>query len=132
MQGRDDSDSGDSEEEDDDGGELVDRPQTNDSFILADLERQVLDYDSEEDEDAQDLFGQRLQKQQRSKGRKPKEEKAARKEANRLKRLQRLESAKQNRSAPAQSADVNTSKKVTEGGKKKKRRIGIVSEEIAE
>ena len=124
------------DQEDSDEGELVDRPQTNDSFVLADLERQVLDYDSEEDEGTQDLFGQPVQKK-KPKGRKPKEEKAARKEAYRLKRLQRLEKKKQKHEFKQHAEDSKGgSKKVLDGaragGKKKKRRIGIVSEEIAE
>jgi hypothetical protein len=120
------------DEEDGDEGELVDRPQTNDSFVLADLERQVLDYDSEEDEGTRDLFGQQVQKRQLT-GRKPKEEKAARKEAHRLKRLERLEKKKQKQSAAgAKDAGRKAPGGAAPGGKKKRRRIGIVSEEIAE
>ena len=113
----------------------MDRPQTNDSFVLADLERQVLGYDSEEDDHAQDLFGQKIEKQrqteQKPKGRKPKSEKAARKEAHRLKRLQRLEKKSQKQAAASQVADAsggasqNAKEGPAQGSKKKKRRIAI-------
>eukprot|EP01043_Picozoa_sp_COSAG02_P054533 COSAG02_NODE_6188_length_3744_cov_1.721811_2_plen_93_part_00 len=92
----------------------------------------MLDYDSEEDEGARDLFGQHVQKK-KPKGRKPKEEKAARKEAHRVKRLQRLEKKKQQRAGlDAKEGTRKAPDAPGHGGKKKKRRIGIVSEEIAE
>lgn len=91
----------------------------------------MLDYDSEEDEDTRDLFGQPVQKK-KPKGRKPKEEKAARKEAHRLKRLQRLEKKRQKQGGLDANDGTRKAPDAGHGSKKKKRRIGIVSEEIAE
>jgi hypothetical protein len=151
-QGREDAAEDSDADDDENEGELVDRPQTNDSFVLADLERQVLGYESEGDDDADappelDLFGRPVAKLDgaKPKGRKPKEEKAARKEAARLKRLKRMEERKkQKQESSAADAAATTSESTSrkskgssssgsgQNRKKKKRRIGIVSEEVDE